>query len=253
MNVLVILNDPPYGTERCYNGPRLAYAARRAGGRRGANLPDGRRGGLRQGRVARARRPPQFRPPGRSARSARCRGGALRHVHGGSRARGGRPRVLKRDALAGVFQQGQCGAVVALAGRPVCIDAVSQADVFAELWPRLLVGYAAEPPMSSPGDRPDDAIDPSPGLGRLCSARRRASGGDRHGPVQQSRPPADAGARPREGTCAADGPHRLRCAWLGPPGQASIGSRTATNRRPRRSITRGAPSGPRTSCWPRYK
>ena len=24
MNVLVILNDPPYGTERSYNGPRLA-------------------------------------------------------------------------------------------------------------------------------------------------------------------------------------------------------------------------------------
>ncbi len=24
MNVLVVLNDPPYGTERCYNGLRLA-------------------------------------------------------------------------------------------------------------------------------------------------------------------------------------------------------------------------------------
>ncbi len=26
MNILLILNDPPYGTERCYNGLRLALA-----------------------------------------------------------------------------------------------------------------------------------------------------------------------------------------------------------------------------------
>ena len=26
MKALFILNDPPYGTERCYNGPRLAHA-----------------------------------------------------------------------------------------------------------------------------------------------------------------------------------------------------------------------------------
>ena len=26
MNILLILNDPPYGTERCYNGLRLANA-----------------------------------------------------------------------------------------------------------------------------------------------------------------------------------------------------------------------------------
>jgi uncharacterized protein involved in oxidation of intracellular sulfur len=26
MNVLLVLNDPPYGTERSYNGLRLAYA-----------------------------------------------------------------------------------------------------------------------------------------------------------------------------------------------------------------------------------
>ncbi len=32
MNVLLILNDPPYGTERSYNGLRLAYAlAKREG------------------------------------------------------------------------------------------------------------------------------------------------------------------------------------------------------------------------------
>lgn len=26
MKVLIVLNDPPYGTERCYNGLRLAHA-----------------------------------------------------------------------------------------------------------------------------------------------------------------------------------------------------------------------------------
>jgi len=29
MNVLIILNDPPYGTERSYNGLRLALALAR--------------------------------------------------------------------------------------------------------------------------------------------------------------------------------------------------------------------------------
>jgi uncharacterized protein involved in oxidation of intracellular sulfur len=30
MRALLILNDPPYGTERCYNGLRLAQALRKA-------------------------------------------------------------------------------------------------------------------------------------------------------------------------------------------------------------------------------
>lgn len=29
MHILFILNDPPYGTERCYNGLRLAHALRK--------------------------------------------------------------------------------------------------------------------------------------------------------------------------------------------------------------------------------
>lgn len=28
MNILIILNDPPYGSERCYNGLRMAKALR---------------------------------------------------------------------------------------------------------------------------------------------------------------------------------------------------------------------------------
>ena len=34
MNILLVLNDPPYGTERCYNGLRLAHSLRK-------NDPDG--------------------------------------------------------------------------------------------------------------------------------------------------------------------------------------------------------------------
>lgn len=55
MKVLVVLADPPYGTERCYNGLRLAHAlAKRTdhvvaflvadaveGARRGQKTPDG--------------------------------------------------------------------------------------------------------------------------------------------------------------------------------------------------------------------
>jgi uncharacterized protein involved in oxidation of intracellular sulfur len=43
MNVLLILNDAPYGTERSYNGLRLAPRARRGRGHDGPCLPDGRR------------------------------------------------------------------------------------------------------------------------------------------------------------------------------------------------------------------
>ncbi len=54
-----------------------------------------------------------------------------------------RPRI---DDLSGHFATvpGQCGALVGIGGRPVCLDAVSRAEVFAELWPRLLAGYAAD-------------------------------------------------------------------------------------------------------------
>lgn len=57
MHYLILLNDPPYGTERCYNGLRLAHALIKqdeanqvdvflmadavAGAKRGQNTPDG--------------------------------------------------------------------------------------------------------------------------------------------------------------------------------------------------------------------
>ncbi len=57
MKILFILNDPPYGTERCYNALRLAHALLKqntetevtvfllgdavVGGRRGQKTPDG--------------------------------------------------------------------------------------------------------------------------------------------------------------------------------------------------------------------
>jgi len=48
MKALFILNDPPYGTERSFNGLRLAKALRAR--RRGDRIPDGGCGRLRQGR-----------------------------------------------------------------------------------------------------------------------------------------------------------------------------------------------------------
>lgn len=43
MKILFILNDPPYGTERCYNALRLANALFEKGfGHRGNSLPNGR-------------------------------------------------------------------------------------------------------------------------------------------------------------------------------------------------------------------
>lgn len=39
------------------------------------------------------------------------------------------------------LQPGQCGAVLALAGTPVCLDAVSRPEAFAVLYPKLLSGY----------------------------------------------------------------------------------------------------------------
>ena len=62
MNVLVLVNDPPYGTERSYNALRLADALAKRDGDRGAGLPDGRRGRLRGRGPAAAERLLQPRP-----------------------------------------------------------------------------------------------------------------------------------------------------------------------------------------------
>jgi hypothetical protein len=52
-------------------------------------------------------------------------------------------RRVDLDALAARFpeQPGQCGAVLALAGAPVCLDLVSRPEAFARLYPKLLAGY----------------------------------------------------------------------------------------------------------------
>jgi hypothetical protein len=46
-------------------------------------------------------------------------------------------------ALRGHFplSPGQCGALLAIGGRPTCLDAVSRPDAFAHLYPKLLEGY----------------------------------------------------------------------------------------------------------------
>lgn len=52
-------------------------------------------------------------------------------------------RRVDLDALAAAFplRGGQCGAVLGLAGAPVCLDLVSRPEAFARLYPKLLAGY----------------------------------------------------------------------------------------------------------------
>ncbi|MCU0306701.1 MAG: hypothetical protein MUE51_02860 [Thermoleophilia bacterium] len=52
-----------------------------------------------------------------------------------------RHEELARMAAAFPIQPGQCGTVLGLGGRAVCMDLVSRPDAFARLWPRLLRGY----------------------------------------------------------------------------------------------------------------
>ena len=72
-------------------------------------------------------------------------------------------------------QTGQCGAIVCLAGRVVCLDFVSRSEVYAGLYAKLLRGYAldaVEQPIDAP--IPTDYIDRL--LARLPRASRRATG-----------------------------------------------------------------------------
>jgi hypothetical protein len=67
------------------------------------------------------------------------------------------------DALCAVVGHldGQVGAVAAVAGRPIVLDLVSRADVFAALLPRLARGYALaalEAPDGAPGDAAAEAF-----------------------------------------------------------------------------------------------
>ncbi len=62
MKVLLILNDAPYGTERSYNGLRLALALAKVEDTTVRRLPDGRRRRLRQAGPDDARGLLQHRP-----------------------------------------------------------------------------------------------------------------------------------------------------------------------------------------------
>jgi hypothetical protein len=49
------------------------------------------------------------------------------------------------DYLAAIpGQLGQCGSIVAIGGKPVCLDFISRADVHALVYPKLLSGYALD-------------------------------------------------------------------------------------------------------------
>ena len=72
-------------------------------------------------------------------------------------------------------QTGQCGAIVCLAGRVVCLDFVSRSEVYAGLYAKLLRGYAldaVEQPIDAP--LPTEYIDRL--LARLPRASRGATG-----------------------------------------------------------------------------
>lgn len=75
-------------------------------------------------------------------------------------------------------QPGQCGAVLALDGRVVCLDAVSRPDAFALLYPKLLRGY-----MLDAMETLDRAVTPAADIAQFvhcidpASARRSPSAG----------------------------------------------------------------------------
>ena len=81
----------------------------------------------------------------------------------------------KRDELRDLGAEmeaapGQVGALAAVSGRPIALDAVSRADVFAGLLPRLAQGYALDALGAAPAD-PDAAAAES-FLERALAARR---------------------------------------------------------------------------------
>jgi ARG/rhodanese/phosphatase superfamily protein len=53
---------------------------------------------------------------------------------------------------------GQCGALLALAGRPTCLDAVSRPEAFARLYPKLLAGYLLDAIETLDGPAAGDAV-----------------------------------------------------------------------------------------------
>ena len=51
---------------------------------------------------------------------------------------------IARRAAAFRLQPGQCGAVLGLAGTPVCVDFVSRPEVWADLHDKILAGYTLD-------------------------------------------------------------------------------------------------------------
>src|SRR4030067_12530 len=95
MKSLLIVNDPPYGTERCYNALRLAHALLKKDATNEVNvflMADAVVAGRAGARRRRHPPPPHHRPPppgaGGGAAEAPRRGRPLRHSF--DPARGGR-------------------------------------------------------------------------------------------------------------------------------------------------------------------
>jgi hypothetical protein len=70
-------------------------------------------------------------------------------------------------------QAGQCGSIVAVAGKIVCLDFISRPEVHARAYPKLLRGYALDALEAPTADGlPDDAAAES--LAEVASAEREA-------------------------------------------------------------------------------
>ena len=65
----------------------------------------------------------------------------------------------------------QCGSIVCVAGRVVCLDFVSRSDVYAGLYAKLLRGYALDA-IEHPTDAPVPAEYVERLLGRIARAQR---------------------------------------------------------------------------------
>lgn len=65
------------------------------------------------------------------------------------------------DAIIEAFRSaapGQTGAIACIGGRPIALDAFDRPETFAEIWPRLVSGYAADALGSPEAEVPDGAV-----------------------------------------------------------------------------------------------
>jgi hypothetical protein len=136
-----------YRSERFAPAPRAAYPELRLAKRLG-----GGQGAVWQNVASKAERLQAFSPTDAAEALYVSRGASLEEYVA---------KLPRRD--------GQCGSIVSLAGRVVCLDYVSRSDVYAGLYPKLLRGYALDAV-----EHPVDAPVPHEFVARLLARVARA-------------------------------------------------------------------------------